>query len=145
MSKTKSLINELLVEVFNHILTIEEDTLKKAGVELSMTEIHVLEAIRNSEQPTMSKVSERLRVTMGTLTTSVNTLVKKGYITRKRGVEDRRMVFFSFIDEAISALVIHDKFHDEMIESIFEDLKIEEDEVLMKSLENVNEYFKNKF
>ncbi|HHW79324.1 MAG TPA: MarR family transcriptional regulator [Acholeplasmataceae bacterium] len=145
MSKTKSLINELLVEVFNHILTIEEDTLKKAGVELSMTEIHVLEAIRNSEQPTMSKVSERLRVTMGTLTTSVNTLVKKGYITRKRGVEDRRMVFLTLTDEAISALVIHDKFHDEMIESIFEDLKIEEDEVLMKSLENVNEYFKNKF
>lgn len=145
MSKTKSLINELLVEVFNHILTIEEDTLKKAGVELSMTEIHVLEAIRNSEQPTMSKVSERLRVTMGTLTTSVNTLVKKGYITRKRGVEDRRMVFLTLTDEAISALAIHDKFHDEMIESIFEDLKIEEDEVLMKSLENVNEYFKNKF
>ncbi len=145
MLKTKMLINELLVEVFNHILTIEEDMLKKAGVKLSMTEVHVLEAIRNSEQPTMTKVSDRLRVTMGTLTTSVNTLVKKGFVTRRRGVEDRRMVFLHLTENALEVLSIHDKFHDGMIESIFKDLKIEEDEVLIKSLENVNNYFKNNF
>lgn len=145
MSKTKMLINELLVEVFNHILTIEEDMLKKAGVELSMTEVHVLEAIKNSKQPTMTKVSERLRVTIGTLTTSVNTLVKKGFVTRKRGTDDRRMVFLNLTKDALSVLEIHDKFHDQMIDSIFKDLKVEEDEVLIKSLENVNNYFKQNF
>lgn len=145
MATTKSLINELLVEVFNNILSIEEDTLKKAGIELSMTEVHVLEAIRNASKPTMSNVSQKLRVTMGTLTTSVNTLVKKGFVTRKRGIEDRRMVFLRLTDASLKVLEIHDKFHDQMIDSIFKDLKLEEDEVLIKSLENVKNYFKTKF
>lgn len=145
MATTKSLINELLVEVFNNILSIEEDTLKKAGIELSMTEVHVLEAIRNASKPTMSNVSQKLRVTMGTLTTSVNTLVKKGFVTRKRGIEDRRMVFLRLTDASLKVLEIHDKFHDQMIDSIFKDLKLEEDEVLIRSLENVKNYFKTKF
>lgn len=145
MATTKSLINELLVEVFNNILSIEEETLKKAGIELSMTEVHVLEAIRNASKPTMSNVSQKLRVTMGTLTTSVNTLVKKGFVTRKRGIEDRRMVFLRLTDASLKVLEIHDKFHDQMIDSIFKDLKLEEDEVLIKSLENVKNYFKTKF
>lgn len=145
MSKTKDLVNELLVEVFNHILSIEESKLKEAGVELSMTEIHVLEAINNTNPPTMSNIANRLRVTVGTLTTSVSTLVKKNYVVRKRGVEDRRVVFIKLTESALDVLKIHDEFHDEMIESVFKDLRIEEDEVLIRSLEKVNEYFKNNF
>ncbi|HKL94997.1 MAG TPA: MarR family transcriptional regulator [Haploplasma sp.] len=145
MSKTKDLVNELLVEVFNHILSIEESKLKEAGVELSMTEIHVLEAINNTNPPTMSNIATKLRVTVGTLTTSVSTLVKKNYVVRKRGVEDRRVVFIELTNSAVDVLKIHDEFHDEMIESVFKDLHIEEDEVLIKSLEKVNDYFKNNF
>lgn len=145
MSKTKDLVNELLVEVFNHILSIEEKTLKNSGIELSMTEIHVLEAIKETNPPTMSNIAQKLRVTVGTLTTSVATLVKKDYVLRKRGVEDKRVVFIELTEDALNVLKIHDNFHDEMIESVFKDLKIEEDEVLIKSLEKVNEYFKNKY
>lgn len=145
MSKTKDLVNELLVEVFNHILSIEEKTLKSAGVELSMTEIHVLEAIKNTNPPTMSNIAQTLRITVGTLTTSIHTLVKKDYVIRKRGVEDKRVVFIELTEDAIKALEIHDSFHEDMIESIFKDLNIEEDEVLIKSLEKVSEYFKHKY
>lgn len=145
MNKAKTLINTLLVDVFNHILSIEEDTLKKAGINLSMTEVHVIEAVRNSEQPTMSVVSNKLRVTMGTLTTSVNTLVKKGFIERKRGEKDRRMVFLRLTPEALEVLKIHDKFHDEMIDSALKDLKLDEDKVLISALENIKAYFKDKF
>ena len=145
MSQAKSLINTLLVDVFNHILSIEEDMLKKAGVELSMTEVHVLEAVRNAKEPTMSVVSRKLRVTMGTLTTSVNTLVNKGFIERERGQKDRRKVFLKLTDEALKVLKIHDKFHDEMIDSVFKDLKLEEDEVLIRSLQNIKDYFQKKF
>ncbi|VEU80086.1 MarR family winged helix-turn-helix transcriptional regulator [Haploplasma axanthum] len=145
MGKAKNLVNELLVEVFNQILTIEEKILKKKGVELSMTEIHVLEAIRNVEPPTMSNVANRLRVTVGTLTTSIHTLVKKNYVIRKRDEYDKRIVLLELTDEAIDVLKIHDNFHDEMIDSVFKELKLDEDEVLIKSLERVSEYFKTKY
>jgi DNA-binding MarR family transcriptional regulator len=145
MVSPKEVINELLVDVFNHILSIESDILKKRGVKLSMTEIHVLEAIRNSEIPTMGNVAHRLRVTLGTLTTSVNVLVRKNYVYRYRDEADRRKVYLKLNDTAVEVLKVHDQFHNEMVSSLFKDLELEKDEVLMKSLENISQYFKQKY
>jgi len=145
MARAKKLINELLVEVFNQILGIEADMLKEKGVKLSMTEVHVLEAIRNTEITTMGNVAKKLRVTLGTLTTSINVLVKKAYVSRYREETDRRKVYLKLNDSAYEVLKIHDAFHEEMISSIIDDLKIDEDEILVKSLDNINEYFKNKY
>jgi len=141
----KEVINELLVDVFNHILGIESDVLKKRGVKISMTEVHVLEAIRNSQIPTMGSVAQKLRVTLGTLTTSINVLVRKNYVTRYRDEADRRKVYLKLNDLALEVLLIHDEFHNEMISSIFKDLELEKDEVLMKSLENISQYFKEHY
>ncbi|NBL00843.1 MAG: MarR family transcriptional regulator [Erysipelotrichia bacterium] len=145
MVSPKDVINELLVDVFNHILSIENEVLKKRGVKLSMTEVHVLEAIRNTEIPTMGNVAQKLRVTLGTLTTSVNVLVRKNYVYRYRDEADRRKVFLKLNESAIEVLKIHDEFHNEMISSMFSDLELEKDEVLMKSLENISNYFKQKY
>ncbi len=145
MVDPKRVINELLVDVFNHILSIESEVLKKRGVKLSMTEVHVLEAIRNSEIPTMGNVAHRLRVTLGTLTTSVNVLVKKNYVLRYRDENDRRKVLLKLDESAKEVLQVHDKFHDEMVDSLFKDLELEKDEVLMKSLENISQYFKQRY
>lgn len=145
MVDPKQVINELLVDVFNHILSIEADTLKQRGVKLSMTEVHVLEAIRNTKEPTMGHIAKRLRITLGTLTTSVNVLVRKEYVYRYRDDNDRRKVYIKLNQNACDVLKVHDEFHDEMINSVFKDLEIEKDEVLMKSLENISNYFKNQY
>ena len=145
MSAAKKVINELLVEVFNHILSIEGSKLKERGVKISMNEMHVLEAIQKTGDPAMSNIAKRLRVTVGTLTTSVNRLVEKGYATRKREEEDKRKVIISLTDKAREVLKIHDNFHEEMLDALFEDMNLAEDEVLLQSLENLSEYFKNKY
>ena len=144
MSRSKDVINELLVEVFNHILSIEGQTLKERGVKLSMTEVHVLEAINNSELKTMGDVARRLRITLGTLTTSVDVLVRKKYVVRTRAKDDKRKVLLHLTDQALDVLKIHDGFHDEMVESMIGDLDLEKDEALIKSLENISNYFKKK-
>ncbi len=145
MSATKRVINELLVDVFNHILSIEQETLKKRGIKLSMTEVHVLEAIANTQDATMGNVAKRLRVTLGTLTTSVNVLVKKDYVFRYRDEEDRRKVYLRLSKQALEVLKIHDEFHEDMIESLFDDIGLDKDETLVKSLENISEFFKKKY
>ena len=145
MIEAKKVINELLVEVFNHILSIEGSKLKERGIKISMNEMHVLEAIQKTRDPAMSNIAKRLRVTVGTLTTSVNRLVEKGYATRKREEEDKRKVIISLTEKALEALKIHDKFHEEMVAAVFSDMNLEEDEVLLQSLENLSEYFKNKY
>jgi DNA-binding MarR family transcriptional regulator len=136
MDTPKTIINELLVEVFNHILSIEAEALRNKGIKLSMNEIHVLEATSKAEEPTMTHLARRLRVTVGTLTTAMNRLVEKGYCTRYREIEDKRKVFISLTQKAQEALEIHDQFHDEMIEAIITDMKLDEDEVLLQSLQN---------
>ncbi|QMS84477.1 MarR family winged helix-turn-helix transcriptional regulator [Candidatus Xianfuyuplasma coldseepsis] len=145
MDTPKEIINELLVEVFNHILSIEAEALRKRGIKLSMNEIHVLEAIEKTAEPTMSHLAKRLRVTVGTLTTAMNRLVEKGYVTRYRLEEDKRKVYIALTDKAIKALRIHDEFHEEMIEATIADMKLDEDEVLLQSLKNISEYFKRKY
>ncbi|MCV2231601.1 MarR family winged helix-turn-helix transcriptional regulator [Paracholeplasma manati] len=145
MSRAKDVINELLVEVFNHILSIEGQTLRERGVKLSMSEVHVLEAIKNSPTKTMGDVAKRLRITLGTLTTSIDVLVRKKYVTRNRAKDDKRKVLLQLTDSALETLHIHDGFHDEMIESVMADLELEKDEALVKSLENISNYFKSKY
>lgn len=145
MDTPKEVINELLVEVFNHILSIEGQALKARGVKLSMNEIHVLEAITKTKEPTMTHLAQRLRVTVGTLTTAMNRLVEKGYCTRYREEEDKRKVLIALTKKAEDALVVHDAFHDEMIDSVIKDMNLEEDVALLQSLKNISEYFKNKY
>jgi DNA-binding MarR family transcriptional regulator len=145
LNKAKALINELLVEVFNHILSIEEDILEAKGVKLSMNEIHILEAIRNSDEPIMTNLAKKLRITTGTLTASIDRLVHKKYVVRYQEETDRRKVLVKLTELADGVLQIHDDFHNEMIEAMFEDMKIDEDEVLLRSLENIVIYFKNKY
>lgn len=145
MVSPKEVINELIVDVFNQILSIESDVLKERGVKLSMTEVHVLEAIKNTEDPTMGNVANKLRITMGTLTTSVNVLVKKEYVNRYRDEKDRRKVYLKLNEQAKEVLVIHDEFHEEMVSSLLKDLNLEKDKILLKSLENISNYFKQRY
>jgi DNA-binding MarR family transcriptional regulator len=145
MNSAKKVINDLLVEIFHHILSIEGSMLTERGVSLSMNEVHVLEAILKTETPTMSNIAKRLRVTVGTLTTAINRLVEKGYVDRKREKDDKRKVIVFLTPKAYEVLTVHDQFHEEMIGSVIEDLKLEEDDVLIKSLQNIADYFKNKY
>jgi len=141
----KEVINELLVDVFNHILSIEAEVLRERGVKLSMTEVHVLEAIKNTSEPTMGNVASKLRITMGTLTTSINVLVRKNFVNRYRDENDRRKVYLELKESAKEVLRIHDEFHEEMVSSLLKDLDLEKDEILLKSLENISNYFKQRY
>ncbi len=141
----KAIINELLVDVFNNILRIEQQHMRQQGVKLSMNEIHVLEAIQKSEDSTMSNIAKRLHVTVGTLTTSMNRLVEKGYCERYRTDEDKRKVFIRLTRQGKAVLKIHETFHEEMIDAVIEDMHLEDNAVLIDSLEKLTDYFKNKY
>ena len=143
MSIEKTL-NELLVELFHEIIDIEEKFIRKDKRYNKMTtnEMHVIEAIGLGEGKTMSTVAKALNVTLGTLTISVNSLVKKGYVDRVRSEKDRRVVLVSLTKSGIQAYKHHAKFHEEMIQSILQNLETDEQEVLHKALHKLNCFFK---
>jgi len=145
MSVVKEALNELLVNVFNYITNIEELNLKSKGVNVSMTEVHIIEAINNSPVPIMTNVAAKLLITTGTLTTAINSLVRKGYVIREQSHEDRRKVYLKLTEKGKHVIKLHDEFHNDMIENTIKDLEIDEDSELIKALQNIQKYFRNKY
>ncbi|WP_102399305.1 MarR family winged helix-turn-helix transcriptional regulator [Haloimpatiens massiliensis] len=146
MKEAYNILNELLVETFNDILEIEQKALKEGAFsELSITEIHTIEAIGMYERKTMTEVAKTLDITVGTLTTAINNLVKKGYVERKRDEMDRRVVKIELTRKGKLAYRVHEKFHSDMVKATIEGLTKEEEGILIKSLDKLNNFFKEKY
>ncbi|KGN03182.1 MarR family transcriptional regulator [Clostridium novyi A str. 4570] len=142
----KTILNELLVSTFNEILTIEQTALKSGKLnDLSVTEIHTIEAIGMYKPRTMSEVAGDLGITVGTLTTAINNLVKKEYVERQKDENDRRVVKIVLTKKGKLAYRVHEKFHSDMIKATIEGLTDEEEVLLADALGKLNDFFKNNY
>ncbi|MEL7610359.1 MAG: MarR family transcriptional regulator [Bacillota bacterium] len=139
-------LNHFLVEVFNEILRVEEASLKKGEFKnLSVREMHVIEAICTAnERETGNRatdIAHALRISAGTLTTTVSLLEKKGYIKRKQDVQDKRIIRLFATEKGMSANRAHQSFHHEMVTNVMNTLDIEGIEVLIKGLKSLEMFF----
>ena len=97
-------INDVLVKLFNEIMDIEEKVLTSSEFKnISVNDMHILDAVGIQEPRNMSAVARTLSVTVGTLTIAINNLVKKGYVKRIRSQEDRRVVLLALSDKGVRA------------------------------------------
>jgi DNA-binding MarR family transcriptional regulator len=139
----KHVVNELLVDIFNDILKVEHKAIESfAGSALTMSEMHILEAIGNNPDQKMSEIARQLKITLPTLTVSVQRLEEKGYITRNRFGADRRKVAVSLTELGRRAYNDHAAFHAKMVDSLFEGLNIDKMPVLMDSMALLRDFFK---
>ncbi|MEA4827280.1 MAG: MarR family winged helix-turn-helix transcriptional regulator [Clostridium sp.] len=142
----KAILNELLVDTFNEILTIEQTALKSGKLnDLSVTEVHTIDAIGMYTSRTMSEIANDLGITVGTLTIAINNLVKKGYAERRRDENDRRVVKVILTRKGKLAYRVHEKFHSDMIKATIEGLSEGEEKLLATALGKLNDFFKNKY
>ena len=141
MEKTKETLSDLFLDIFNQVLTLEQKMFEQDATyqDISMTETHVLEAIRKCDPPTMGNIAAKLRVTPGTLTSSVNKLFEKGYVDRHRNEKDRRIVTLSLTEKGEAVFQLHESFHRELIEAATDDL--ENRDGLEKALRSVQHFF----
>lgn len=82
-------------------------------------------------------------MTVGTLTISMNSLVKKGYVVRSRSTEDRRVVHISLSEKGIKAYEYHKYFHEQMIQGVMDVLTEEEMNALVKALTKLTSWFRS--
>ncbi|MDD7266960.1 MAG: MarR family transcriptional regulator [Lachnospiraceae bacterium] len=146
MAVDKQIVNEVIVSLFHRILDIQEKSLHRRGIAgLTMTEVHTIEAIGSGDLQKMSQVAAKLEVTVGTLTTGIDRLVKKGYVFRERSEEDRRIVFVGLTDKGRTVERIHRQFHEDLIEHMMVSLRLDEDEVLLRSLQKIKDFFEEEY
>lgn len=136
-------VNYLLVRLVNEIWELEAKAIiTDEFKDLTNNDMHVIEAIGLSEDKNMSSVAKKLNITVGSLTTAVNHLVKKQYVERSRSEEDRRVVLVKLTERGIAAYRHHEEYHRQMTEAVLEKLDDQDLPVLMKVLDAVNDFFK---
>lgn len=139
----RNTINDVLVNLFNEILKLEEEAIiTDEFKDITNNDMHIIEAVGLSGENTMSVVAKKLGITAGSLTTSVNSLVNKKYVTRQRSDEDRRVVFLKLTDKGKQAYEHHREYHSQMTEAVISRLDEEEVPVLIKSLTGLSEFFR---
>ena len=136
-------LNEILVRLFRNIMDIEEKAIiTQVFQDITNNDMHVIEAIGMGTPKNMSSIAKELSVTVGTLTIAMNSLVKKGYVSRVRSAQDKRVVLLSLTDKGLSAYEKHAAFHQKMVSTVMEGLDGQEMEVLAHALEKLRGYFK---
>ena len=136
------ILHDILVKLFQEILDIESKALITSEFkDISVNDMHIIEAIGEKEPKNMSTVAKIMSVTVGTLTIAINSLVKKGYVHRERSEEDRRVVLISLTEKGRKANAHHQKFHDGMIQAVLKDLDEDQQKILVKSLMNLRGFF----
>lgn len=119
-------LNQLLTSVYGDILRVEELALRKSQFkDISIKEVHAIDAISMYEHKTTSQVARELRITPGTLTTMVNHLVRKDYVMRLRSDDDRRFVRLGLTRRGRLIYRAHESFHRHMVESFAGDMNDE--------------------
>ena len=135
MAAQEKVINQILVHLFNDLLRIEEKTLRQEGVlGLSIREIHIIEAVCAATEADshMSALAARLRVTVGSLTVAVNTLVRKA---------DKRRVHVFPTEAARAVELCHRAYHQRMTGAVMAAVPPEKLDTFIQGLMAVNDYF----
>lgn len=144
MSDTYGAINGVLVELINHIWELEGNAIiTEEFKDITNNDMHVIEAIGLHDQKRMSEIAKKLNVTTSSLTTAVNSLVRKGYVERERSTTDRRVVQVRLTQRGEKAYIHHEEYHREMIEAAIARMSPEEIPVLVKMLEDLQVFFEN--
>ena len=134
-------LNEVLVSLFRDVNDIEQKAIITSEFsDITNNDMHVIDAIGIDRPKNMSSIARELSVTVGTLTISVNSLVKKGYVERYRDEEDRRVIRLGLTHKGRVLFRAHRAFHNMMVKGFLKDMNDEELKVVRKALRNLEDF-----
>ena len=140
---TKEQLNDIVVNLFHDTYQEEKAVITEEFKNISNKELHIIDAIGTGSPKNMSSIAKALNITVGTLTIAINSLLKKGYVIRRRGEQDRRIVYIS-LDKGKEAFDHHSQFHRAMLEDVLSRLDEEEERLLIRIMEYFRDYYETK-
>ncbi len=109
MYTLSEIIERLSKRIRDHEVKV---TQKSAFSNLSVTQIHYLEAIRHLKAaPPISDLATLLKVTKPTATVALDKLEKSGYITKTQSSDDRRKSYVHLTNKGLKISELHDEIH----------------------------------
>lgn len=128
-TKEEKVLYKALSESFNYVANltnvIEERTMDTKLInDLTIGELHVIEAVDKLNNKPMSLIAKYLKVTVGSLTISINRLVQKGYLLRTRHEMDHRIILVSITPKGKKVLKVHDAFHETILGLVLDSITL---------------------
>lgn len=136
-------LNFVLSQSYGLVSRMEQQKLyQSTRFNLSISELKLLDAVyRNmSEGAYVGVIAQELYITPSSVTIAVNRLEKKGFVTRRRSTADARQVMIELTEEGARAARIHRRFHRNLANTIKKDITEEEQKILIKCIERMNEF-----
>jgi DNA-binding MarR family transcriptional regulator len=134
-------INLFLTGIFNRVLSIEEESLKDSHFsDLTIKEMHTIDAIGEQNGSKASEIAQTLMVTISTVTTSLNHLEAKGYIRRVQSDEDRRVYHVVLTKKGNIIYRAHRHFHKKMVDRFVFNISQKDTEILKLGLKNLYDF-----
>ncbi len=128
-----------IVEFYEKLSSWEHEVVR--GSDLTPGQMHAIEIIGHEKSLRMKDLAEKLGVTTGTLTVSVDKLERKGLILRKPHETDRRSYRIVLTDAGEEHFAKHHEFHIKLTEEIASSLTPEELKTFEQVLEKVIKQF----
>ena len=133
--QVEHLTNEMY-NFFNRFIFWETAIIRSS--DLTLSESHAIELLGIFGKMNMKTLAERLAVTRGTVTVTVDRLEKGGYAKRSSILEDRRAYIIELTPEGHKAFEEHHKHHLRLTEELIPLLSDAETENLLKILQRLN-------
>src|SRR5690554_2078211 len=139
-------IRELFFEFQAKLQFFEREYLKKLDItDVTPNEVKVLYMIGTSNTKSMSEIAERLKITRGSLSITIDSLVKKGYVIRTRNKQDRRIIIVYLTKKSVSVVRGYGKFYFALLSNLLDNLTKEKRIVVKEMLEQLNSIIETDF
>ena len=138
-------LNRLLVSTYRDVGKLEEGMLHSvSGMEVSIGELHLLEAIGENRERGMlvCELAQRMELTPPTVTVAINKLMYKGYVQKTKSTLDKRSVIVTLTRTGKKINAAHRYFHEQMVRNIEKLLSPEEREGMLRGMQSLNTFFK---
>lgn len=135
MTINEELTHELLA-FFNGFSSWENSIVRSS--EVTVSEAHALEVLGENEKMNMKGLAQKLGVTTGTTTVTVDRLEKKNFARRELTKEDRRVNLISLTDIGKKAFEEHHNYHLRLTEQMTSTLSDDEIKQFLHTLKKIN-------
>jgi len=146
ISMNQNLVNnigDLFFEFQAKIQSYERLFLKEKGVvDVTANEVKILYMIGLSNDKSMKEIAGQLKITQGSLSIAVNSLVKKGYVIRTRNKFDKRIIILYLTKKSISAIKAYGEIYSLLISQLhnaFQEDTIKALEAMLTELNHILE------
>lgn len=140
-------LSEVFTQTYTLFNRVEQNMLTRSKkMNLTISEFHLIEAINKNplRGRMISELAAELMITPPSVTSAVNKLEKKGYVVRKKSIEDGRQVYVVLTDDGKHVDRIHKRFHKSMAKSISAGMNTQEKNLVLGCIDRMNEFLKQR-